>query len=158
MFAWHCGCCCSEIERERRSQTCNICKMAIHFIELRQKMAVFEVRNGGENPIKQMLWVVWKNFFFNGHSCLLLPENCFLYKSEKNPKSYFLTFALREVRISVTGCTCLHVAANTNTNPSEGVHYFTSIFRLAEQIVTHVWEPLPNLRAQHTSHRHLAAG
>ena len=56
-------------------------------------------------------------------------------------KCYFLTLALREVSVSETGHTCVQVAANTNIEPSEGVHYFTTIFQLAEQTVTHAREP-----------------
>lgn len=67
-------------------------------------------------------------------------------------RGYFLTFALREVSVSETGCTCLQVAANTNTDPSEGAHYYTTVFQLAEQIVTHAWEPLPNHSVQYTPH------
>lgn len=67
-------------------------------------------------------------------------------------KSYFLTLALREVSVSETGCTCVQMAANTNTDPSEGVHYFTTIFQLAEQTVTHTWEPLPNHSIWYTTH------
>lgn len=54
---------------------------------------------------------------------------------------YFLTFASREVNISETGCTCLHEAANSNTDPSECICYFTTILQLAEQTVTHAREP-----------------
>lgn len=67
-------------------------------------------------------------------------------------KSYFLTFALREVSVSETGRTCVQVGANTNTDPSEGVHYFATIFQLAEQTVTHAWEPSPSHSVQHTPH------
>lgn len=67
-------------------------------------------------------------------------------------KGYFLTLALREVSVSETGLTCVQVAANTNTDPSEGVHYFTTIFQLAEQIVTHAWKPVPNHSVPHTPH------
>lgn len=41
--------------------------------------------------------------------------------------TYFLTFPSREVNISETGRTCLHEAANTNTDPSECICYFTTI-------------------------------
>ncbi len=47
-------------------------------------------------------------------------------------KKLFSNLALREVSISETGSTCLQVAANTNTYPCEGVHYFTTIFQQAE--------------------------
>lgn len=55
---------------------------------------------------------------------------------------HFLTFASREVNISETGRTCLREAANTNTDPSECMCYFTTILQLAEQTVTHAREPL----------------
>lgn len=63
------------------------------------------------------------------------------FLSDLDKKSYFGTLALREVSVSETGHTCVQVAANTNTEPSEGVHYFTAIFQLAEQTVSHAWKP-----------------
>lgn len=78
--------------------------------------------------------------------------------SDLGGRSYFLTFASREVSIPETERTCLHVAANTNTDPSEGVRYFTTTFQLAQQTVTHAWEPLPNHSVPHTPHQHLVLG
>lgn len=66
----------------------------------------------------------------------------FSHLGRRGKKSYFLTFASREVNISETGHTCLHEAANTNTDPSECIRYFTTILQLAEQTVTHAREPL----------------
>lgn len=71
---------------------------------------------------------------------------------------YFLTSASRETSISETGRTCLHEAANTNTDPPECIRYPTTTLQLAEQTVTHTWEPWADHIVYRTQHQHLEPG
>lgn len=71
---------------------------------------------------------------------------------------YFLTSASRETSVSETGRTCLHEAANTNTDPPECICYPTTTLQLAEQTVTHTWEPWANHIVYRTQHQHLEPG
>lgn len=98
--------------------------------------------------------VLEKCFSSNGCSCLPLPEGSFLLSS----RLLFSNLGLEETSVSETGRTCLHEAANTNTDPPECICYPTTTLQLAEQTVTHTWEPWANHIVYRTQHQHLEPG
>lgn len=98
--------------------------------------------------------------FLRNDSPLMAAAVCHHLKAAFFPplNCYFLTSASRGTSVSETGRTCLHEAANTNTDPPECICYPTTTLQLVQQTGTHTWEPWADHIAHRTQHQNLEPG